>query len=364
MTIIPSLDQLARTSTDIRAFAQSLPNPQRPRTAIYGTGFLGAWACTWLKDNGFDLVACFDGNPERAGTQFQGLPVHAPEEIGEIGPELTLITARHAIAPVRVRLETLGVASLSFDAFYAALHFEAFAAVHELLDDERSRDVLRAVLAAMLTGEKHYCEAVFEKDQYFCLPRFCGVEKEIFIDAGAYVGDSVERFIWTHYGVFTRIHAFEPGARQHRALKTRTDRLIEEWALDPTWIVINRSGLGAGEAQMASASQSGQLQSLALGSTTDAGPGAVSVTSLDRYLDGAPASFIKADVEGMEMALLKGATETITRCRPKLAICVYHYPSDIPQISSYLKSLVPDYRFALRHHSPQLMETVLYAWAE
>lgn len=364
MTIIPSLDQLSRSAVDVRALAQSLPNPQRPRTAIYGTGFLGAWACSWLKDNGFDLVACFDGNPERAGTLFQGLPVHAPEAIGEIAPELTLITARHAIGPVNARLAALGFPGLSFDAFYAALHFEAFAAVHELLDDARSRDVLRAVLAAMLTGEKSYCEAAFEKDQYFCLPRFCGVEKEIFVDAGAYVGDSVERFIWTQYGVFTRIHAFEPGARQHRALKARTDRLIEEWALDPTSIVINRSGLGAGEAQMASASQSGQLQSLALGSTADAGPGAVSVISLDRYLDGAPASFIKADVEGMEMALLKGASETIVRCRPKLAICVYHYPSDIPQISSYLKSLVPDYRFALRHHSPQLMETVLYAWAE
>ncbi|SSC70126.1 unnamed protein product [Ciceribacter sp. T2.26MG-112.2] len=364
MTIIPSLDQLARTSADIRAFALSLPNPQRPKTAIYGTGFLGAWACSWLKDNGFDLVACFDGNPDRAGSQFQDLPVHAPEAIGEIAPELTLITARHAIGPVSARLETLGFPGLSFDAFYAALHFEAFAAVHELLDDTRSRDVLRAVLAAMLTGEKSYCEAVFEKDQYFCLPRFCGVEKEVFIDAGAYVGDSVERFIWTHYGVFAKIHAFEPGARQHRALKTRTDRLVEEWALDPEAIVINRSGLGAGEAQMASASQSGQLQSLALGTAAGADVGAVSVTSLDRYLDGAPATFIKADVEGMEMALLKGAAQTIARYRPKLAICVYHYPSDIPQISSYLKSLVPDYRFALRHHSPQLMETVLYAWAE
>lgn len=363
MTIIPSLDQLARTSTDIRTFVLSLPNPQRPRTAIYGSGFLGAWACSWLKDNGFDLVACFDGNLERAGMQFHGLPIRAPEAIGEIAPELTLITARHSIGPVSARLATLGIASLSFDAFYAALHFEAFAAVHELLDDERSRDVLRAVLAAMLTGEKHYCEAVFEKDQYFCLPRFCGVEKEIFVDAGAYVGDSVERFIWTHYGVFAKIHAFEPGVRQHRALKARTDRLVEEWALDPEAIVINRSGLGAAEAQMASASQSGLLQSLAL-DTGSAGPEVVTVTSLDRYLDGAPASFIKADVEGMEMVLLQGAAQTIARSRPKLAICVYHYPSDIPQISSYLKSLVPDYRFALRHHSPQLMETVLYAWTE
>jgi len=29
-----------------------------------------------------------------------------------------------------------------------------------------------------------------------------------------------------------------------------------------------------------------------------------------------------------------------------------------------LADLVPDYQFALRHHSPQLMETVLYCWTD
>jgi hypothetical protein len=106
--------------------------------------------------------------------------------------------------------------------------------------------------------------------------------------------------------------------------------------------------------------RNGQMTNLAIG----AGDHAIRIESLDSYLDGQKITMLKADVEGMEMALLTGAAETIRTYRPKLAICVYHYPADIPVISAYLQSLVPSYRFALRHHSPQLMETVLYAWAD
>jgi hypothetical protein len=64
------------------------------------------------------------------------------------------------------------------------------------------------------------------------------------------------------------------------------------------------------------------------------------------------------------VALLKGARSSIRQQKPKIAICVYHYPTDIPDIANYLAELVPEYQFALRHHSPQLMETVLYCWAD
>nr|WP_249116994.1 FkbM family methyltransferase [Ciceribacter sp. L1K23] len=213
----------------------------------------------------------------------------------------------------------------------------------------------------MLTGDHAPLEEVLERDQYFCLPRFAGAAKEIYVDAGAYVGDSVERFIWANAGVFQKIYAFEPSPRQFDALEARGRRLRQEWALDEDVIQLNRAGLGDQAAIMAGATASGQLQSMSLHPSSE---GDVVTVSLDEYLAGAPATFIKADVEGMEMALLAGAAKTIAVCRPKLAICVYHYPSDLPAISGYIRSLVPDYKFALRHHSPQLMETVLYCWVD
>ncbi|MGV3550819.1 FkbM family methyltransferase [Rhizobium sp.] len=328
--------------------------------ALYGMGFLGRWAITALPEAGIRLSTCYDGNAALAGEIVGGVPVRSPGSLKADGPAFAFITARHAVRPVAERLHALGVANISADAFFVARDFASFRAFHDGLADDRSRKVLAAVLETMLTGDRAQLLDVFEKDQYFALPQFCGLEKEVYVDAGAYVGDSLERFVWTHYGVFDRAIAFEPGSRQFAALKIRSDRLVTEWALDAGQIELVPAALGASAGIEHAATQSGQMTSLAVGSGTEE----IRIVRLDDHMAGGRVSFLKADVEGMEMPLLEGAAETIRRHRPKLAICVYHYPTDIPVISRYLQSLVPDYRFALRHHSPQLMETVLYAWTE
>lgn len=43
-------------------------------------------------------------------------------------------------------------------------------------------------------------------------------------------------------------------------------------------------------------------------------------------------SFIKADVEGSETAMLKGAESTILRCRTKMQIACYHRTGDLTDI--------------------------------
>ncbi len=328
---------------------------------LYGLGFLGRWAAARLRQQGIKLAAGYDGNPALHGTSVSGLLVHAPAALQAKAPEFIFIGVRHAVGPVSAMLADYGIAHVSYDAFHVASHIDAFRAIDARLDDDRSRAVLRAVLMGMLTGDARHCIAIAEPDQYFCLPRFRGAMGEIFVDAGAFVGDTVERFIWAHTGAFARIHAFEPGPRQFAALQTRARRLIAEWAIDPASLVLNNAGLGETGATLTAQSDSGQLTSLALGAATGA---PADVLSLDSYLKGERVTFLKADVEGMEMALLKGARTTIQRDRPKIAVCVYHYPADIPEITQYLAELVPDYKFALRHHGPQLMETVLYCWTE
>ncbi len=70
---------------------------------------------------------------------------------------------------------------------------------------------------------------------------------------------------------------------------------------------------------------------------------------------------IKMDIEGAEMLALKGACKTIQRCKPLLAICVYHKSGDTLDSMEYLHEPVPEYRFWLRHYAEDASETVLYA---
>jgi len=71
--------------------------------------------------------------------------------------------------------------------------------------------------------------------------------------------------------------------------------------------------------------------------------------------------FVKMDVEGAELKVLKGAEKTIRRFRPKLAIALYHRIDDFITIPRYVKSLALDYEFHLDHFTIHEEETVLFA---
>lgn len=74
--------------------------------------------------------------------------------------------------------------------------------------------------------------------------------------------------------------------------------------------------------------------------------------------------FIKLDVEGAETAALRGAEQTIRRCRPRIAAAVYHRPEDWIDLPAFLDGLELGYRFALGHFTMHAEETILYAWCE
>ena len=66
-------------------------------------------------------------------------------------------------------------------------------------------------------------------------------------------------------------------------------------------------------------------------------------------------NFIKADIEGMERDLIKGAEQTIKKFKPKLAICIYHLPDDPEIIENLILDYIPEYNI-------RKTKTKLFAW--
>jgi FkbM family methyltransferase len=55
-------------------------------------------------------------------------------------------------------------------------------------------------------------------------------------------------------------------------------------------------------------------------------------------------TYLKADLEGFELAMLRGAERTIARYRPKIAITTYHQADHASKITDFLARLEPRYR--------------------
>ena len=88
---------------------------------------------------------------------------------------------------------------------------------------------------------------------------------------------------------------------------------------------------------------------------------AIPVTTIDHTVGEETVGFIKMDIEGAEFDALHGAKGVIVRDKPLLAISAYHRIGDMLAIMDYLRGLVPEYRFWLRHYSVGTADTVLYA---
>jgi len=330
---------------------------------LYGAGFVGRWSVDYLEGKGIPVLGFVDSDAAKWGTSICGKPVFSPTDSVVTDASVVLISSRHAVPAIRNLLSHLSSTIMSVDAF--VVHSEGKGKIDEIgslfSHDKKSLETYEAVLISMLEGN---CQALAEyadSDPFFDRFGFFNRDGEIFVDAGAYVGDSVERFIWSVNGVFRHIHAFEPGRIQYDAMQNRVSRLISEWTLNPRSISLANIGLSA-KSGVATMSNSNHPIQTRLGSPGDASEQTVAVRTmaLDDYFNGEEFTLLKVDVEGSEALLLEGAGASIAKHRPRIALSVYHFPTDLFVLPLQCREANMEYRFSLGHHSSQLMDTVLY----
>ena len=65
----------------------------------------------------------------------------------------------------------------------------------------------------------------------------------------------------------------------------------------------------------------------------------IQLVALDDALPTFRPTYMKFDIEGSELAALKGAERTIRKHQPAIAVCVYHRPEDLWEILRYLREV-------------------------
>ena len=329
---------------------------------LYGQGVVGQWGAAHLADAGAVINCIIDNAPGKQGAAYKTIPVLRHEDgIGQ--SRSLLISARHHVEPIAARCAPHYANIMSLDAFVIVANRDRIIRAREMFEDDGiSRRSYNAVLHALLTNSPEQCYPVLDNDMYFSVPQFACGYAESFVDAGAYVGDTVEKFIWKCGGSFDRILAFEPGARQFAAMRERIRRLRVEWALDEDAITAVQGALADENGHMAMDESGLPTSNHGAGSVRPQSAGTVPVHRLDDFIDDRRVTMIKMDVEGMEAQLLSGARQTIARQHPRLAVCAYHYPVDLFSLAETVREIAPTYRFAFRWHAPVLGDYVLYCY--
>lgn len=207
---------------------------------------------------------------------------------------------------------------------------------YEQLGDYRSKQILNGIIRFWFQFDindlHRYTENIFS-DYYDLDILQCG-SNDVFVDLGAYTGDSILDYIYI-YGAYKKIYAYEitPSTCQTLRLNLQNYENID----------IRQKGVGRKKDIMYIEDN----KNVAGNRIQQEGDLAIEVVCLDEDIQ-EPISVVKMDIEGAETEAIKGMVKHIQKEKPKLLISTYHIPKDIFEIPYMLHDIREDYKFYLR----------------
>jgi FkbM family methyltransferase len=201
--------------------------------------------------------------------------------------------------------------------------------------DDYNKKIVEVLDNYMEEGPYGYTDGVFNVT----------VQKnDVVIDAGAWIGD------FSAYAASkgATAYAFEPVKESFQWLcKTQMLNNINGGRIFPV-----QKGLGNTECDM-NILVNGTGSTITGQQDRDSMTEKIFVTTLDKFVEENKlerVDFIKADIEGAERDMLRGATNVLRTFAPKLAICTYHIPDDPVVLEQIIKEANPAYtEVHLRH---------------
>jgi FkbM family methyltransferase len=347
------------------------------RVVLFGAGNLGRKALSCLRNVGIEPLAFADNNPSRWGTKISDVPILSPQtSADEFGRSalfvVTIWCHGQTFRETRRQLAALGCVNVIPSAALRwkfsgdllpdfcqdlphKVYSEAAAVIEAscLWSDDLSRRQYLDQIRWRALGDYDNLNLAVIKEAYFLDNLFSLSTEEVFIDCGAYDGDTSRALIERQNGAFGRIVAIEPDPDNFCRLTSWIAKLDSHLAKKTVAFNI---AIGS-ERKTVMFNATGMADA----SIIDSGSLSIQCRPLDELLTDYAPTFIKMDIEGAEPEAISGASQLIGRYRPILAVCVYHSQNHLWRVPLLLRSLWSDYEFFLRSHEVEGWESVCYA---
>ncbi len=339
-----------------------ISNARINNVIIFGASSAGINALHHLKSIGIEVIFFCDNDNKKWGNKLFEVEIISPKELLNRKGDSIILIASDYHREIRKQLIELKVKdiyyfskfglfdNILYDSQYIWNNTERIGELFTILADEKSKKAVENILKYRLNCKVNYLDEIYYNEPIF-KKEFINLNNfETFVDAGAYDGDTILEIIKDTNGMFDKIYAFEPDERNYEKLVKVVDicgyknqiEVLKLGLYDSNKVVNFNSNL-----TNSSIDKDGTQQ--------------IEVARCDEVLKDKKVTYIKMDIEGAEFKALKGSENIILKQKPKLAICIYHTPTDLWELPLYIKKLLPDYKIYIRQNTNEIVDTVCYA---
>ncbi len=349
------------------------------RLVICGAGGLGRKVISGLRKVGVEPQALVDNNPTRWGGTVERLtvlsPADAASKFGEDCAFVVAIWGAHSLDRLAQRKQqwtergcrtVVSFRSLFWKYPSVFLPHYACDVPHKVF-----AEAARIQTVAGVWSDEFSCKEFVEQLRWRTELDYEGLPEPVLgptyfpsdivslraderlVDCGAFDGDTIRDFVRVSGGSFSKVWALEPDPGNFEKLTVTISSLPAE--LRARFELLQ---IGAGRR-----TEKVRFTGDATAASTVSEQGGIEVQcdALDTLLSREEPSFIKMDIEGAEPAAVLGAARLLNRCRPILALSVYHLQEHLWEIPELLRGMLQDYHFYLRPHDREGWDLVCYA---
>lgn len=222
-----------------------------------------------------------------------------------------------------------------------------------LLEDEKSKECMTAYLRCKMSENIDDIIDVFEEElNYFNNPVFTLRGDEVYVDVGAYTGDSLELFLKETNQQYKKIYAYEPEKANFLLLKNYVEEQNLKNVVCEQIGTYNRKEtlLFALDEESSGITSGGETHSVK-----------IEVNALDSLLEDEEVTLVKINFLAGVKETIEGMRRIMVQCKPKLVVTVGFDEYALLSIPALIKEINPDYRLFLRFAAAMPARLLLFA---